>query len=184
MRRSILLFGIALLGLLVARDAAAMRCGNQLVDEGDYAYEVRRACGEPDAVQPLGGPFADIYGSDEEIWYYDFGDARFVRVLHFRNGRLQRIETSDRGLGPGEATGHCRPNDIVPGMTSYRLLLVCGVPVQQDRRYVRRTPDPRRFPHLVEDVLVEQWIYEFGGGYLPRLVRVEDGKVVSVDVRP
>lgn len=171
-------------GLLGAGEAAALRCGTDLITEGDYAYEVRRACGEPDAIRPLGDPLYRDRGPSEEIWYYDFGDNRFLRALHFREGRLRRIETADRGMGAGEGDGDCRPNEIVAGMSSYRLLRICGEPVQRERRFVRRSPDPRHYPNLVEDVLVEEWIYEFDGGYLPRVVRLEDGEVVSVDTRP
>lgn len=177
-----LVLGVA--ALAASGDAAALRCGNDLVTEGDFAYEVRRACGEPDAIQPLGDPLHRDHGPDEAIWYYDFGSNRFLRALHFREGRLRRIETPDRGAAAGSGDGRCRPNEIAAGMSSYRLLRTCGEPVQRERRFVRRRPHPEHHPQLVRDVLVEEWIYEFDGGYLPRLVRLEDGQVVSVDTRP
>ena len=183
-RLAFLLLLIAATGLLVSGEAAALRCGNDLITQGDYAYEVRRACGDPDAIQALGDPIHRDYGPSEEIWYYDFGGNRFIRVLHFRDGRLRRVETADQGLEAGEADGDCRPNEINVGMSSYHLIRICGEPVQRERRYLRRSPDPHRYPHLVEDVLVEEWIYEFGSNYLARLVRLEDGEVVSVDTRP
>ena len=170
--------------LLVAGEAPALRCGNELIDEGDYSYEVRRACGEPDAIQPLGSARHRDYRPSEEIWYYDLGSNRFLRALYFREGRLRRIETERRGGGDATADGDCRPQEIVAGMSSYRLLRACGEPVQRERRYVARKPSPERYPHLVEDVLVEEWIYEFGETYLPRLVVLEDGEVVRVDTRP
>ena len=180
-----LLAGVACLaGLLCVDPVFGMRCGTQLISEGDFAYEVRRACGSPSAVQPLGSPLYRDHGPSEELWYYDFGDNRLVRVLHFREGRLRRITTSERGLSPGEGDGRCTPADISAGMSSYRLLRICGEPVQRERRYVRRSPYPERHPHLVQDVLVEEWIYEFGSTYLARLVRLEDGTVVSVETRP
>jgi hypothetical protein len=175
---------VLLAGVLLAPvPAHALRCGTSLVSVGDYAYEVRQACGEPDAVQPLDDPHHRDYGPSEERWYYDFGDNRFLRVLHFREGRLRRIETSDRGLGAGEGDRDCRPNEIAVGMSSYRLLRICGEPVQRERRHVRRKPAPDKYPHWVTDVLVEKWIYDFGSTYLARIVRLEDGEVVSVDTR-
>ena len=183
-RRGLGVVVLAAAGLLLPGEAAALRCGNDLVTEGDYAYEVRRACGEPDAIRPLGDPLYADYRPSEEIWYYDLGNNRFLRALHFRDGRLRRIETQERSGGRGDTDGRCRPGEIVEGMSSYRLLRACGEPVQRERRRVRRHPAPGRAPHLVRDVLVEEWIYEFGGGYLPRLVRLEDGEVVSVETRP
>jgi len=32
-----------------------------------------------------------------DVWAYDFGSNRFVRYLHFENGRLVRIETGEKG---------------------------------------------------------------------------------------
>lgn len=172
---------VAAAGLLGWGEAAALRCGSALVTEGDYAYEVRRACGEPEAIQPLGDPAYHDHGPSEEIWYYDLGDNRLLRALHFRNGRLRRIEVADRATGPGADDGRCRPNEIVAGMSSYRLLRACGEPAQRERRHVRRDAYPGRHSGLVRDVLVEEWFYEFGPNRFARRVRLEDGEVVEVE---
>lgn len=168
-------------GLLAWGEAAALRCGGDLVTEGDHAYEVRRACGEPAAIQPLDDPAYHDRGPSEEIWYYDLGDNRLLRALHFREGRLRRIEVADRATGSGGGDGRCRPNEIVAGMSSYRLLRVCGEPVQRERRHVRRQAYPQGQSGLVHDVLVEEWFYEFGPNRFDRRVRLEDGEVVAVE---
>lgn len=179
--RSAALVLAAAVGLVAWAEAAALRCVGDLVTEGDYAYEVRRVCGEPAAIQPLDDPAHHDHGPSEEIWYYDLGDNRLLRALHFLEGRLRRIEVTDRATGSGEGDGRCRPAEIVAGMSSYRLLQACGEPAQRERRHVRRQAFPQGQSGLVHDVLVEQWFYEFGPNRFDRRVRLEDGEVVDVE---
>src|SRR5204862_8123934 len=79
----------------------------RLVSEGSAAEEVRRRCREPDDVQRRGelrtvretrrvwsnGAAADVVVERTveipiEEWFYDFGPARFTKVLRFESGRL------------------------------------------------------------------------------------------------
>lgn len=168
---------------LLGGEALALRCGTELVDEGDYAYEVRQACGEPDAIRRLGDRLHREFLLDEAIWYYDFGPTRFLHALHFREGRLRRLETAERGP-TGPADGRCVPSEIVIGMPAFRLLEVCGKPIQKEARYggLSRRSRHSSYP-VVQRVLVEEWIYVFDDRYLPRIIRLEDGEVVSVETK-
>lgn len=85
--------------LLLAAEspAAAMRCGNALVQEGDYKVQVLLTCGEPlfaeRAYECLpGGLACDIV----ERWTYDPGPFRMLRIVTFRHGRVERIEQVER----------------------------------------------------------------------------------------
>lgn len=171
---------------LLVTDAAAMRCGGQLIAEGDRSYEVRRACGPPQAIESFGREHQHgRHVPHEETWYYDLGAQRLLRVLSFRDGELRRIETRDRGLGAREAPrGGCRPTQIREGMTRYELVRRCGDPVERTHRHVLRKTAPKTHPHLAEEVLVEEWFYDFGRTYLPRRLRLVDGEVVAIEVRP
>lgn len=168
-------------GLALPGAANAMRCGNELVSEGDPAYQVLRTCGEPDFVDRIGAHRHD----DEEIWYYNRGSTHFVRALWFRGGILRRIETLDRGFAPGTDSPPCRPAEIRIGMTVYELLERCGEPEQRNRRHALHPfGHGRHRPPLYRQVEVEDWYYEFGGGYLARRVRLLDGRVTDVETAP
>lgn len=180
---------IALASLAYAAPSAALRCGGELVEEGDYAFEVRQACGAPTAVEHK-PPAADHHRHHdravrEERWYYDLGPNRLLRVLHLRDGRVRRIDTRDHGLGERGAAGECEPREIRRGMTSYRLLRRCGAPAQRERRALERPTDPDDPAHHHEGVVwYEEWIYTFDDRYIPRRVRLVAGEVESVDTVP
>lgn len=85
--------------LLLAAEtpAATMRCGNALVQEGDYKVQVLLKCGEPlfaeRAYECLPrGVACDFL----ERWTYDPGPFRMLRIITFRHGRVARIEQVER----------------------------------------------------------------------------------------
>ena len=95
-----------LLLLLLPEMAAAspMRCGNRLIDEGDSQAWVLSLCGEPMARELLTqesyiietGYGAVVRNVVHEVWTYNLGPSYFIRLLHFRNSVLQRIELGDK----------------------------------------------------------------------------------------
>ncbi len=175
-----------MLGLGYAAPVSALRCDNALVKEGDYAFEIRQACGPPTAVERAPPPDRQHHhlGVREERWYYDLGSNRLLRVLHLRDGRLRRIETRDHGLADHESAGDCQPTDIQRGMTSYRLLRRCGEPDQRERRPLRRTQRHEGVHRGRDVVWHEEWIYAFGERYIARRVRLVAGEVQSVETVP
>jgi hypothetical protein len=95
-------------GLLLAEDASAMRCGNQLVLIGDRHYDVLSKCGEPDAREERPekryfrvfreGQFLEVLQEViVEEWTYNLGPNLFIRILRFENGRLVEIEMGGYG---------------------------------------------------------------------------------------
>ncbi len=74
--------------------AGSMRCGTQLVSEGDRAFEVERKCGEP-AYRDLVGYTLGGYDRREfkiEEWVYGPNNG-MLSILTFEGNRLIRIET-------------------------------------------------------------------------------------------
>ena len=71
---------------------ADMRCGENLIDEGQLPYEVLERCGEPEARSERPQFLAPGVVIWVEEWLYEFGSNRFRRLLVFRAGRLSRIE--------------------------------------------------------------------------------------------
>lgn len=179
MRKALLVASLLLLpGLATA--AGGLRCDGRLIDRGDSAAEVRARCGEPDYRdrwrQPEGPPTYRV--ADVEVWVYNPGPGRLLSILRFRGGRLQRVDTDGYGFAaPGP--GQCTPNDIVTGMSKYRLLAACGEPVQRDRVFVQRPlHDPLGQRYV--PVRRETWLYNFGPSRLVREVTLENGFVTRV----
>lgn len=76
---------------------AQLRCGNDLVHEGDYKVQVLLKCGEPLFAERIYDCRPYGWGcSVVEQWTYDLGPYRMLRVLTFRNGRVAEIELADR----------------------------------------------------------------------------------------
>jgi hypothetical protein len=90
--------------LLFAAPAFAMRCGSDLVTEGQYQYEVLERCGPPVEqhvrTQYLGtrGGFMVLWPVVVEEWIYNLGPSRLQRRLLFQDGQLFQIDTLDKGI--------------------------------------------------------------------------------------
>lgn len=171
--------------------AETLRCGNSLVARGDFAVEILEQCGEPDFIdqwqQNVVGSLRTV--PDIEQWYYNFGSSQLVQILEFRAGRLQRIDSAEYGF-PTPGPRSCRPAQLVTGISKYRLLEMCGQPVQVNSFVVfgnpRRGVDsfgraPFYQPDFLVPVLRESWVYNFGSRRLLREVTLENGIVVEVD---
>ncbi|MGH8178787.1 MAG: DUF2845 domain-containing protein [Steroidobacter sp.] len=105
---SLLLLSVWLAG---PAQADAMRCGSQLISDGDTRTEVRELCGDPSDVQRrtiLRRPYYDFHGRlvyygdglieiPVEIWTYNLGPYKLMRRLRFVDGRVEEIETLGYG---------------------------------------------------------------------------------------
>jgi hypothetical protein len=103
------LLALTCLRPLVA-EADTMRCGSQLLHEGDRIEDIVRRCGEPAErsrtwiVRPphfeLGGREYSFPGREDvpvDVLIYDLGPQKFKRKLRFVAGKLERIETMEHG---------------------------------------------------------------------------------------
>ena len=101
---------ITALALSVALPVQALRCGNNLISDGDNPVTVRRYCGEPADVAirteyrsvRIYDHYPNLYREavvpiQIEEWLYNFGPHRFMRRLRFENSRLVDIDTLDYG---------------------------------------------------------------------------------------
>ena len=94
------------------------RCAGGLVSVGDTTNKVFEKCGEPTKESKWeeghNTYISQIYDYEKEryqlpelikgpilmeLWTYDLGSNKFIRYLHFANGRLIRIETGEKGGG-------------------------------------------------------------------------------------
>lgn len=181
-----------LLGLALwpAAQAEAMRCGSRVVSTGDYDFQVRERCGQPDWVdtrrelltQGAYGPLERRAERVIEDWYYDRGANALVQRLVFVDGRLSRTESA--GYGPGARTGHCGDVDFSRGATTGEIVLRCGLPDSRAVRYRDEIRRDGRGNELLRPREVEEWIYAGRGGRLGRLLMFEDGRLARVSTLP
>lgn len=171
----------ALAALLWPGIAGAMRCGNELIREGDRTYEVRQACGHPDHIEKQADAHLEGLGyvGVREVWYYDRGGNAFVRRLTFREGRLSHIETIGRS---GKAVGGCDPHFIDEGLSSYQLLAECGEPTAKESWHEYGRFKIGSHEIVSGRVEIEEWVYDFGPQHFIRFVRIIEGRVVKVEL--
>ncbi|WP_437881599.1 DUF2845 domain-containing protein [Pseudomonas sp. LRF_L74] len=89
-----LLGALALAALGTGASASTMRCGSNLINVGDRAFEVERLCGAPvrqDLIGYSGGPYARNELKLEE-WLYGPTNG-MLYILRFEGNRLTNIET-------------------------------------------------------------------------------------------
>jgi hypothetical protein len=99
------LFAALLLGLALSTSAQAstLRCGTQLINEGDKMDAVLEKCGAPakrevfPPAPPRRGPDSKFIpgGATIEVWTYPPQNGA-TRVLRFREGILEQINTEFR----------------------------------------------------------------------------------------
>lgn len=115
-----ILFLIALIFLFFsAVNSWALRCGNNLVSEGDSKTQVQVACGKPTSKESTcenrqeytsttkSGKTKKFKkcGKKLEVWHYNCGENDFIYKLTFENGILKDEDSEGRGKGRSDCRG-------------------------------------------------------------------------------
>jgi hypothetical protein len=77
----------------------------------------------------------------------------------------------------------CGTRIITRGDPADKILRFCGEPVSVQTRLSQRAYFAdrwRRYPGYVEDVVIEEWTFNFGPHQLIRVVRLENGYVEEI----
>jgi hypothetical protein len=88
----------------------ATRCDPSTIDEGDTKLELLATCGDPtmrEAWEETRSSALSAAGTSEavavtvvvELWTYDFGPNRFIRLYRIEDGRVTAVETGGYGYG-------------------------------------------------------------------------------------
>lgn len=91
---------LLLFTLVLSSASHALRCGTELVEEGDFTFQVERKCGRPNSREIIGYTLQSrrVPGAKRERelaieqWVYG-PDSGYFKVLTFEGGRLKRIES-------------------------------------------------------------------------------------------
>ena len=114
-----ILFPAFLAILLTVGQASAdrsVRCEGRIVSIGAFKEEVQEKCGTPDHLEEWDEGqntiISEYYDYEKERyiaphfiagpihmerWTYNFGSTRLIHYLYFKNSRLYRIETGEKG---------------------------------------------------------------------------------------
>ena len=89
----------------------AMKCGSNLISEGDSTLRVMNFCGEPSQVEQFEDrlPLARLdedsgeYVTEHEVrtyevWTYNFGPLKPMQLLTIRYGKVYRIQAGSDGF--------------------------------------------------------------------------------------
>lgn len=103
--------GLLLMGLALPAAADVMRCGSQLVHDGDGRDKVLQLCGQPTEIENRSIVRRPSYrrhghvvyfgeGRVEvpvEIWTYNLGPSKLMRRIRFVDGVIEEIDTLGYG---------------------------------------------------------------------------------------
>ena len=98
---------IGLVGLLLGLSALnmahaqSMRCGSNLVVEGDKTVTLLTKCGQPLLVETITRTAQTEQGELTQVkageqWTYDLGKGKFIQIVTIENGVVTEIEDGPR----------------------------------------------------------------------------------------
>ena len=109
MARVIIIFVSLILCLhLNAFASGTMRCSGRIVSVGASMSDVKNKCGEPTTTSVVeiktkvtsrgsGASDREEITRVDEVWEYDFGKHKFIKILTFEGTKLKKIETGGYG---------------------------------------------------------------------------------------
>ncbi|MBB2493462.1 DUF2845 domain-containing protein [Aquipseudomonas ullengensis] len=75
-------------------EASTLRCGSNLINEGDRAFEVEKKCGPPTHRDQVGYTLSGYDRREYSIEEWVYGPKNgMLNILTFEGNRLKRIET-------------------------------------------------------------------------------------------
>jgi len=92
--------------VLTSSQAHALRCGNELIAEGDIQEKLLKYCGEPSQkTKEKALIYEDTINhgrvkklKKREKWFYNFGAAELYYIVTLEKGRVTVIETEGYGF--------------------------------------------------------------------------------------
>jgi len=176
---------LTVMTLLNTGTALSLRCGNDLVSNGDAKIDVLAKCGTP-MLQTGWDEWqleSDASGRRRvttrvEEWTYNFGPNDFLYYLRFENGRLTGERTGSYGSTSGATASTCRNGQLLAvGDSMAEVLLKCGEPVLKENREDRITAGDRS---RRLSVVIDEWTYNFGPNHFLYFVTFENGRVAAL----
>jgi hypothetical protein len=170
--------------------AEALDCSGGIVSVGDSRIDLLLKCGEPDAKETHQEVFSDstLQGEKRKLyvtideWTYNFGPARFMRVVTLRDGKVADIRVGgygyDKSVTPGQ--GECGERIISVGDAKTDVLAKCGEPAWTESRQESLSEKFDDGQARKVFVTVEEWTYNFGPNRFLRIFTFRNGKLSDI----
>jgi hypothetical protein len=170
--------------------AASIDCGGGIISEGDTRADLLAKCGPPDSkesheeelIERLDQGVRQKTFITIEEWTYDFGPARFSRIVTLRNGKVADIRSGNYGYGKGAAPGQreCTEQVLSVGDSKSDVVAKCGDPFLKDvhQEELRERLDSGEVRKTF--VVVEEWTYNLGPNRFTRILTFRNGKLVDI----
>jgi hypothetical protein len=128
-------------------------------------------------------PFPPVQRTFKRTAYArDFGVARSAHMKGRGARTVLAVALALALVSPAHAF-RCGNRIITRGDHADKILKFCGEPMSVQTRLTQRgfvTRYGQYYPNLIEEVIVEEWTYNFGPHQLMRIVRLENGLVADI----
>ena len=192
MRRTVGWWWFCALLLLLphAGHGASLDCGGGIISEGDTRMDVLAKCGPPDSKESHDEELVERLGQGErrktfiavEEWTYDFGPARFSRIVTLRNGKVADIRSGNYGYGKGAAPAQreCTEQVLSVGDSKSDVVAKCGDPSLKDVHQEELRERLENGEVFKTFVVVEEWTYNLGPNRFTRILTFRNAKLVDI----
>lgn len=205
------LLALLILNYLGNDACAAFKCGREIIRVGYTTMDVLIRCGPPTFKEvkrvvtegEYGREYPQWWGSHREVtevvetWYYNCGPHRFIQILRFRGGILERIRVGRYGSGESDCIGaekrrereeaRARAGEVkdynLPKELEYGRISIYGHPhfaeVYLDGRYVGDLPctvedvEPGSYDLMVTNPEYRDW---------EKKIKIEPGETLFIEV--
>lgn len=173
----------------MAGSALGFTCNDKIVSTGDSKAEVVMKCGEPASKDSREEEITEKIDSETtrmtivttDEWTYNFGPNALIRILTFRNGKLENIREAGYGYTvPGAAVSGCDEAKLSIGLTMAEVRIQCGEPTWKEDRREEITETVDKDTTRKRIIVIEEWTYNPGPNRFVRIFKFQNGKLVDM----
>ena len=169
--------------------AAALSCDGGIISTGDRSIDVLAKCGAPDSKEShqeeLGEQLDDntkqkVFVTVEE-WTYNFGPAKFMRIIVLKNGVVANIRLGNYGYTKQAepVQRECSEQLVSVGDSKTDVLAKCGEPTLKDS-HVDEIREKLGDTERKVFVTIEEWTYNLGPTRFVRILTFRNSKLADI----
>jgi len=169
--------------------AAALSCDGGIISTGDRSIDVLAKCGTPDSKEShqeeLGEQLDDntkqkVFVTVEE-WTYNFGPAKFMRIIVLKNGVVANIRLGNYGYSrqTEPVQRECSEQLVSVGDSKTDVLAKCGEPSLKDS-HMEEFREKLDGTERNVFVTVEEWTYNLGPTRFVRILTFRNSRLTDI----
>ena len=169
--------------------AAALSCDGGIISTGDRSIDVLAKCGTPDSKESHQEEVSEqlddntkqkVFVTVEE-WTYNFGPAKFMRIIVLKNGVVANIRLGNYGYTKQTepVQRECSEQLVSVGDSKTDVLAKCGEPTLKDS-HVEEIREKLGDAERKVFVTVEDWTYNLGPTRFVRILTFRNSKLANI----